>query len=116
MAAEVPLTLHQGNDEVLLLTITRNEDTDDLTGVETIEVYLKGDQALADDDENVIKLSSTDASKITIDSKVADQITARVVVSAAHLAHPYVRWWRADAIADGTRRTAVYGPVTVVPM
>lgn len=114
MASLVPLTLHQSNDEIVLVTITRQDTDDDLSLLTGLEVVLKPDACSADDDELALVLSTTTPGQVTITSQSASTVTATVNIPAAALALPYGRFWRVDGLVGASRRTALYGPVTVV--
>ena len=116
MATMAPLTLNQDNDEVIDLVITPVAATDDLSLVTELEFYLKPSQCTADTDAAVTVLTSSDPAQITITPQSSTQIVAIVYVPAASLLEPYDRWWRVDAYVGTTRRTAMYGPVTVVDL
>jgi hypothetical protein len=116
MATVVPLTMHQGNDEIIDLVITPVVPTDDLTLVTAIRFYLKPDACTDDTDSTVTVLTSAVPAQITITAQVATQIDATVYVPAASLVDPYSRIWRVDAYSGTTHRTAMYGPVTVVDL
>lgn len=112
MADRVALTLHEGNDETLLLTIVREVDTDDLTTITALELFLKYDSCDADDAVTTLEL--TTGSGITITSQTAAQILATAVIPATALSGSFDRFWRVDGLVGSARRTAMYGPVTVV--
>lgn len=116
MADERPITLREGNDEVLKLTITRDDPTDDLLGVETLQLFLKPDVCAGDTDLGVLQLSSTDPTQITLDAQTSAQILATAYIPRSALSGAYSRFWRVDGLGSGgvPRRTAMYGPVKVV--
>lgn len=116
MAVRRPLTLHQNNDETLILTITPADPSDDLTVVTELQLFIKIDMCYADDDDTTLMLSSTVGTQIAIISIAADEIRAEAFIPASALAAAYDRWWRVDALAPGGRRTAMYGPVTIVDL
>lgn len=116
MATQIDLTLHQSNDEIIDLVITPAVSTDDLSLVTELIFYLKPDQCTADTDSAVTVLTSTDDDQIDITAQSATQIAATVYVPASALAEPYGRWWRVDAYVGTTKRTAMYGSVTVVDL
>ena len=116
MATVVPLTMCQGNDEVIDLVITPVVPGDDLTLVTALQFYLKPDVCTDDSDAAVTVLTSADPAQITITAQTATEIDATVYVPAASLADPYSRVWRVDAHSGTTHRTAMYGPVTVVDL
>ncbi len=111
MATKVPLVMHEDNDETVDITLTGavGEDLTDVTG---LEMVLK---ATGCDDDDVV-LSSAVPSQILITLQTATTIVAEAYVPAAALADPYPRVWRLDALTGVLRRTAVYGPVTVVDL
>lgn len=114
MATEQNLTMREGDNETIAITITAASAGDALTGVETVVVVLKPDACSEDDDAYALTLSSTDAEEVVILTQTADEITAEAYVPALYLAEPYDRVWRVYTVgASGERRTALYGSVTV---
>jgi hypothetical protein len=114
VADKITLTLHEGNDETVALTITPAGD-DDLLDVDQLELILKDDQC--DPDSDGLTLTSADPGEILILTHTAEEITAEAYIPASALAEPYDRWWRLDAVTtSGDRRTALYGPVTVIDL
>lgn len=112
MATEQNLTLREGDDETIALTITPADASDDLTGVQSITVVFKPDACTSDDDPDSLVLTAPD---VTILDQAPDEITATVSVSASYLAEPYDRVWRVYTVGlSGERRTAIYGSVTVL--
>lgn len=116
MATQVPLTLHQANDEVIDVVVTPVVSTDDLSLVSQLRVLLKSGRCIADTDSSVVTLTSAAPSQITITAQTATRIDATVYVPGSALVEPYERWWRLDAYVGATHRTAMYGPVTVVDL
>ena len=116
MATELPLTLYQGNDEIINLTITTTDINENLSTVTQLRFYLKPDPCTADTDTSVTILTSSVAAQITITAQSATQILATVYIPATVLVDPYDRWWRIDAYVGTTHHTAQYGPVTVVDL
>lgn len=116
MATQVPLTLHQGNDEVLDLVITPVVVGDDLSLITELRVYLKPDVCTLDTDLTVTVLRSSVPAQITITAQTPAQILATAYIPASALVDPYSRVWRVDAYAGTTHRTAMYGPVTVIDL
>lgn len=117
MAAEVKLTLHEENDETVSITITSDDPDDDLTDVVLLEFYLKTDSCVPDSDPLTVLLTSDDPAEIGILTQTADLIEAEVYIPGSDLLDPYDRFWRIDAITSGgLRRTAIYGPVTVIDL
>lgn len=115
MADRRPLTLRERNDEILLMTIVRQQPEDDLTTIALLEVFLK--TAGCDSDSASLVLSSTDPTQVEIITQTDAQITAKAFIPAAALTDPYERFWRVDGLsAAGARRTAMYGPVTVIDL
>lgn len=115
MAAQVNLTMHEGNDETVAITVTSANGGGDLSGVARLDVVLKPDGCASDDDQAALVLSSTSASEVVILTQDTDEITAEAYVPASYLQSTYDRVYRVDAIGSGgERRTAVYGAVTVI--
>ncbi len=117
MADARPITLREGNDETLRLTIVPDDPGEDLTAVTAIEVYLKMSRCVSDGDPSTLLLSSTNPAQVQITSQTTAQIVALAHIPGAALTPPYERFWRADGLGgSGARRTAMYGPVTVVDL
>lgn len=117
MATEVKLILHEENDETVLMNITSDDLADDLTDVVLLEFYLKTDSCVPDSDPLTLLLTSADANEVDILTQTMDLITAEAYIPASALLEPYDRFWRVDAITSGgLRRTAMYGPVSVVDL
>ena len=115
MATKTDLTLHQGNDETITITITAADPGDDLTGITSLEVVLKPDACTDDDGTGALTLTTASAAQVEFVTQTADLVVAEAHVPASYLAEPYSRVWRVDAIGStGERRTAVYGSVTVL--
>lgn len=114
VATRVPLTLHQHNAETLHLTIARVDPADDLTTITALELLIKPQACTPDDDAEVVRLSTGDPAQITITDQTAAQVTATAHIPASVLAQGWERWWRLDALVGAERRTALYGPVTVI--
>lgn len=112
MADRVPITVTEGNDEKILVTINRMFLSDDLLQVITVEFFLKDANCV--DDSAALLLSSTNPAQVVILTHTSAQITATVYLPASALRGAYPRQYRVDGLnATGKRRTAVFGPVTV---
>jgi hypothetical protein len=109
------LTLFEDNDETITLTILPGT-SGSLAGVTGLEFVLKPTDCVSDSSEDALVLTTEPDGGIVIDSQSADEITATVTLPAAALADPYDRVWRVDALTGASRRTAIYGPVTVVDL
>lgn len=117
MAAEVDLTLHENNDETVSFTITPTDSSDDLTAIDSLELYLKTNNCVADDDPTTLILTSGDSGEIDILTQTSSEITGEAFIPASALDFPYDRFWHLDAITNaGARRTAIYGDVQVVSL
>lgn len=116
MATLVALTMAQGNDEVVDVTITPVVSTDDLTLVTELIFYMKPDTCTADTASTVTTLSSANPAQITITAQTAVSISATVYVPASALVEQYNRVWRIDALSGTTVRTALYGPINVIDL
>lgn len=115
MPTELNLTLAEGNDETIDITVTASDGVSDLTGIDAIEVVFKPDGCADDDDGYALVLNSTDVTKALILAQSADSLTAEAYVPGTYLDEPYDRVWRVDTIGStGERRTAIYGSVTVI--
>lgn len=117
MADQRPITLREGNDETLRMTIVPDDPTEDLTAVTSIEVYLKTERCTSDTDPSTLKLTSANPAQVQITSQTMTQIVALAHIPGTALTPPYGRFWRADGLGSGgARRTAMFGPVTVVDL
>lgn len=116
MATRDPITLHQGNDETVLITITPDVTGDDLTAVTAVELYLKIDACDGDDATTTVKLDSGSATELVITAQSATEITAEAYIPASALSSAYPRFYRVDGLVGAARRTAVYGPVKVIDL
>lgn len=116
MATRTALELHQGNSEVLEITITPDDVAEDLTAVTRLACYIKASPCVADSDSTTIALTTDDPTQVLITVQTAAQIVATVTIPYTSLAEPYYRWWHIEAFVGTTRRTAMYGPVTVVDL
>ncbi|MFE3461385.1 hypothetical protein ACFXKD_27895 [Nocardiopsis aegyptia] len=112
--ARTELILREGNDETLSLTVAEEDGggPHDLTGA-TLELLIKTSEDAADSDPSTVLLSST-TSDITINSPAAG--TATATIDRTHLQQPGTRFWRLDVVRPGTRRTAIYGPLSIVDL
>jgi hypothetical protein len=113
VATELDLTMHEDNDETVVVTLTA-ADGDNLGLVTGLEFVLKPSWCDADDDDHAVVLTSP--GDITITEQTAETLSAEVSVPAAALADPYDRVWRLDTMTGLLRRTALYGAVTVVDL
>lgn len=116
MASLVPLTLRQSNDEIIDLVITASDPLDDLSLVTSLSVIIKPDRCTTDTDTTAVVLSTADPTEVVITTQTSAIIEATLYVSATVLAAPYDRWWRVDAYVGTARRTAMYGPITLVDL
>lgn len=113
MSTNAPITLNENNSETVLLTISRQSPTDDLTLVARLEMVIKDDSCHTDADG--IVLSSLDAAQMTILTHTAAEITAAAYVPP--LTGAYRRFYRVDGLdASSRRRTAMYGVITVTDL
>jgi hypothetical protein len=115
MATSAPLTLNENNDEVVRVTITTNQPSAgtplDLTGM-TLEAFVKPSAATSDIGAGVWKGTSTGGDITVTDAangKVAIAIPAASVTTSQG-------WWRLDVLSGALRKTAAYGPLTVVDL
>ena len=116
MASLVPITLYEGNTETMDVTVTRDDTTDDLTTATALEVVIKDRACTLDTDTGVVILNSSDPAEINITSQTVSTIVATVVIPTNATTPPYGRVWRLDVLFGVARRTAAYGPVTVVDL
>lgn len=116
MADLVPLTFAQNNDETVLLTIVRQQPTDDLTSITSLEFYLKTDSCVADTAPGVLKLTTANPAQMVITAQSAAQIDALAFVPASATASPFEHFWHVDGLVATARRTAMYGPVTIIDL
>jgi hypothetical protein len=109
------LTLNENNDEVVKLTIT-NADTGapyPLTGGVVVNMYLKTTENTPDSDPSTVTLSSS-GGQITITD--ANNGICQAAVPATALAVSGAKWWRADVVGPGGKKTASYGNLNVRPL
>lgn len=116
MATWVALTLRQGNAETVIASITPSDPTDSLAAITKLVAVIKDDQCTLDSDSATITLSSLSATQIVLTTHTAASIVAEIYVPATALVVPYSRWWRLDAYVGTAKRTAMYGPVTVIAL
>lgn len=113
MPTVVDLTLHEGNDETVLVTLVPAPGGS-LAGVTGLKFVLKPSTCESDADDAALIL--TTGAGITITTQTADEIVAEVAVPGTALTETYERVWRLDALTGTARRTALYGTVTVVDL
>lgn len=115
MATQQALTLYESNDETILVTITTNVPSPgtplDLTGV-VVEAFVKVAAATADSDPGVWT-GSTATGEVVITDAAAGEVEVNVPGSAITTTKG---WWRCDTVAAGKRKTASYGPLTIVDL
>lgn len=106
------LTLYQGNDETLDITVCE-ADTGDAYDLDdaTVELLLKSHSYEPDSDATVL---STSAGELEITSTSDGTVRARI--DRPHLDTPGTRWWRLDIVRPDTRRTAAYRELYLVAM
>lgn len=113
MPSLINLTLHEGNDETVSVTIVPASGGS-LAGVTGLEMVLKPSTCEDDDDDDALVL--TTGNGIVLNSQSADLITATITIPATALTETYERAWRLDALTGSARRTALYGAVTVIDL
>lgn len=113
MPTRQDLTMHEGNDETIAVTIVP-ADGGSLSGVTDLQFVMKPSTCESDEDDNALVLNV--GSGITLLSQAANLITATIAVPATALAETYERVWRLDALTGFARRTALYGDVTVIDL
>lgn len=107
------LTLRERNDETIFVTITSAGTPYDLTG-HNVECWIKPSAATSDEDPASFTMSTV-TGEVTITDPLAG--TARIEVPSANLPDPGKRFIRVDVLsADGKRKTAAYGSVTVIDL
>lgn len=116
MATLTPITLYEGNTETMTATISRVDPADDLSTATGLEMILKDRVCTPDTATGVVVLSSADPTEITITTQTAATIVATIVVPTSATNPPYDRVWRLDVLFGAARRTAMYGPATVVDL
>jgi hypothetical protein len=103
----VPLTLDQGNDETVDLTVIGSSAIDPDQAV--FEFYIKDSAETADD----APLLTGGAGLTVVSTEPATTIALTAEVPASALATPGTRFWKLDVIVGGKRRTAMYGPLRI---
>lgn len=116
MASLVPITLYENNTETMDVTIDRVSTSDDLTTATGLEVVIKDRVCTSDSEVGVVTLDSSNPAEINITTQTVSQIVATVVIPTNATTPPYARVWRLDVLFGAARRTAAYGPVTVVDL
>lgn len=109
MAKQADLTLLETNAETVRETVT-DDDTgspQDLTGT-TVEFLIKANATVPDTDPSVVTLSTV-TGEVTVTDAAGG--VCEVAVSPQP---PGTFWRRLDVIADGQRKTAIYGPLYVI--
>lgn len=115
MPTRLAVTLYEGNTQVIVATITPDDPADDLTTATGVVAVIKDDPCTADTAVGVVTLSSTDSAQVNITAQTVTEIVAEITIPPSVTIPPYERWWRVDVLFGPTaRRTATYGPVTVV--
>jgi hypothetical protein len=111
-----PLELFENDDTEVNVVLTTNQPVDDtplnLTG-KTVEVILKASASTPDGDAaSWLATTVTDPTKVV----VTDAAGGGLEVTFPHAkVTTSMTWWRVTVIdGSGLRKTAVYGPVTVV--
>jgi len=113
-ATLVPLTVHQGNNETISLTVTPDTPGDNLTAVTMLKIVWKDSRCVSDTDSTTKTLSSAVPAEITITTQTATLIVATAHIPASYTTSPHPYWWRLDVYVGAAHRTAIYGPVTVI--
>jgi hypothetical protein len=115
MATQVNLTLYEANTENINVTITTNVPAPgtalNLTGM-TLEAYVKAAASTPDSDGGVWK-GTTGLGDIVVTNVALGQVTVYIPGAAVT---PTKGWWRVDVLAGSSRKTAVYGMLTVVDL
>lgn len=110
MPVRINLTLYEANPEKASITVIQEDNNapQNLTGA-VIEVYIKPTAATADADGSVVKLSTvTGEVVVTSIPNGTATITFPDTLSAG------TKWYRADVIITGQRKTCVFGSITIV--
>lgn len=115
MASLTNLTLHEGNDEIVAVTLTA-AGGDNLGEVTALEFVMKPGSCDSDTDPAALRLDSGPDGGITITTQDATTLTADIAIPATALTETYERAWRLDALTGTLRRTALYGSVTVIDL
>jgi hypothetical protein len=117
VASEIPLELFENDDtEVNVPDLTTNKPTDgtplNLTGM-TVEVTLKVSASTPDGDAGSWQATSVSDPGAVL---ITDAANGKVQITFPHAkVTTAMGWWRLTIInGSGLRKTAVYGPVTVV--
>lgn len=109
MPDRLNILLYEGNVEKASLVITKEDDDtpQDITAA-FIEVYIKPDRDVADNDGSVVKLSDS-TGEVVKTSPLLGQATVTFPddLPAGTL------WWRVDVILSGQRKTACFGTLLI---
>ena len=115
MATSQTISLNENNDENVKVVVTTNVPTDGTVldiSAKTVEAYLKPSKGTADTDPAVWK-GSTATTGVTITDGPNGHCTVSVPAASVTTT---MTWWRVDVLSSGLRKTAIYGPVTVVDL
>jgi hypothetical protein len=105
-----PITLDEGRDNTVLLTINRLDAADDLSTA-GIRFVLKDSDC--DPDSAGLVLTSADPTQITILTQGPAQITAAAFVPASSVQGTYPRFYLTEITSGAVGRPAMFGLVTV---
>ena len=116
MTTSYALTVNQGNDELIELTIT-DADTSEPYPIGTVHVefYIKTTSTTPDGDPSTHKLSTVTGEITAVD--VTEGIM-QVAIPSTVLSASGAFWWRADVVglAGSPRKTGGCGNLTITPV
>ena len=113
MTSTMRMTLLQNNDETILLPFTSGDDVWPIPAGTVFEFWIKQQSTTPDADASSIKLS-TATGEIQVTDGPNGETT--LTIGHAHLPTSGLYWWRCDAIVQGSRKTAGYGPLQIQPV
>jgi hypothetical protein len=107
------MTLFQNNDETVQLPFVSGDAPYPIPGGTVIDFWIKPQSTTPDGDPSSVHLSTA-----TGEVQITDAMNgiATVTIGHAHLAQSGLFWWRADAVVQGSRKTAGYGALQIQPV
>jgi|SRR5215831_6531789 len=113
MTSQFRMTLLQNNDETVELPFFADDAVWPIPVGTEIQFWIKQQSSTPDTDPSAIKLSTV-TGEVTVTNAAGG--LAQVTIGAAHLATSGLFWWRCDALVQGSRKTAGFGPLQIQPV
>jgi len=113
MTSTMRMTLLQNNDETVQLPFMTSDAVYPIPAGTVVDFWIKLQSTTPDADPSTVHLSTT-----TGEVQITDAMNgiATVTIGHAHLAASGLFWWRCDALVQGSRKTAGYGPLQIQPV